>query len=53
MCDSLFPTLCALSGLGGVALEEDLQLGGVTAGGDEEVPHLMQTGVSAVAVNDR
>lgn len=52
MCDSLVFALGALSGLGGLALEEDLQLGRVTAGGDNEVPHLVKTGVRAVAVID-
>lgn len=43
--------LGAPSGLGGVGLEEDLQLGRVTVGGDDEVSHLMKTGVRAIAVN--
>ena len=42
----------ALSGLGGVALEEDLQLGKVTVGWDDEVPHLMKTKVRTVTVID-
>lgn len=52
MFDSLLSVLGALSGLWGVALEEDLQLGRVTVGGDDEVPHLMKTGVRAVTVVD-
>lgn len=48
MCDSLYFALGALSGLGGVALEEDQQLWRVTVGGDNEVPQLMETGVRAV-----
>lgn len=50
--DSLLPEVAALSGLGGVALEEDLQLRRVTVGGDDEVSHLMETGVGAVAATD-
>lgn len=38
----------ALSGFGGMALEEGLQLGRVTVGGDNEVAHLMKTGGRAV-----
>lgn len=52
MCDSLIFALSALPGLGGVALEEDLNLEWVIAGGNNEVSHLMQTGVRAVAVID-
>lgn len=52
MCDSLIFALSALSSLGGVALEEDLKLERVIVGGNNEVPHLMQTGVRAVAVID-
>lgn len=52
MFDSLVFVLRALSGLGGVALEEGLQLGRVTVGGDNEMPHFMKTGVRAVTVID-
>ncbi len=52
MFNSLVFALGALSGLGGVALEEDLQLERVTDGGDNEVSHLMKTGVRAVTVID-
>ena len=48
MFDSLVFVLGAPSGLRGVALEEDLQLGRVTVGWDNEMPHLMKTGVRAV-----
>lgn len=46
--DSLGLPLAALSGLGGVTLEEDLQLAGVTVGGDDEVSRLMKAGIRAV-----
>lgn len=52
MFDSLFSALGTLSGLGGMALEEHLQLGRVTVGGDNEVSHLMKTGVRTVTVID-
>lgn len=52
MFDSLVSALGPLSGLRGVALEEDLKLERVIVGGDNEVPHLMQTGVRAVTVID-
>ena len=50
--DSLVSALGALPGLRGVALQEHLQLGGVAGGRDDEVPHLMKTGISAVTVID-
>lgn len=52
MFDSLVFALGAMSGLKGVALEKDLKLGRVIVGGDNEVPHIMQTGVRAVTVID-
>lgn len=52
LCDSLIFALSALSGLGGVALEEDLKLERVIVGGNNKVPHLMQTGARSVAVMD-
>lgn len=52
MLDSLVFAFGALSGLWCVALEEDLKLGGVTVGGDNEVAHLMKTGVRAVTAID-
>lgn len=53
MFDSLVFALGALSGLKGVALEKDLKLGRVIVGGDNEVPHVMQTRVRAVTVIDK
>ena len=50
--DSLIFALGTLSGLGGVALQEDLQLRRVTVGGNDEVSRLMKTGGGTVAVND-
>lgn len=50
---SLIPSLDPLPGLRGVSLEEHLKLGGVTAGGDNEVSRLMKTGCRAVPVVDR
>lgn len=44
LCLQLVFALDALSGLRSMVLEEDLQLGRVTVGGNNEVPHLMETG---------
>lgn len=50
--DLLVFALRALPGLQGVALQEDLQLGRITVGGDNKVSHLMKTRVGAVTVID-
>lgn len=48
MLDLLLSVFSAQSGLSSLALEKHLQLERVTVGGNNEVPHLMETGVSAI-----
>lgn len=43
--DSQVLTLCVLSGLVRVPLEEQLKFGGPKAGGDDEMAHVVQTWV--------